>query len=47
MTKLQKNQQAADKTRGIYLHPTNGQKLLIPVVKLEKGWKKMKKKMTL
>ena len=30
-----------------YLHPINGQKLLIPVVELGKSWKKSRKKATL
>jgi hypothetical protein len=32
MSKLQKSQQAAERVRYRYLHPTSGQKLLIPVV---------------
>jgi hypothetical protein len=39
MTTLQKNQQAAERVRGRYLHPTNGQKQLTPVVELGKSWK--------
>jgi hypothetical protein len=31
MTVLQKTQQAAEKVKCIYLHPTNGQKQLTPV----------------
>ena len=30
-----------------YLHPTNGQKLLTPVVELGENWKKLRKKGTL
>ena len=41
MTTLQKTQQAAERIRCRYLYPTNGQKLLTPVVELGKGWKKM------
>jgi hypothetical protein len=37
MTALQKTQQAAERVRCRYLHPTNGQKLLNPVVELGKG----------
>jgi hypothetical protein len=37
MTTLQKTQQAAERVRCRYLHPTNGQKLLTPVVELGKG----------
>jgi hypothetical protein len=37
MTALQKIQQAAEKVRCRYLHPTNGQKLLTPVVGLGKA----------
>ena len=40
-TALQKTQQAAEKVRCRYLHPTNGQKLLTPVVELRKNWKKL------
>jgi hypothetical protein len=29
------------------LHPTNGQKLQTPVVELGKGWKKLRRRMTL
>jgi hypothetical protein len=44
MTTFWKTQQAAERVRGRYLHPTNGQKLLTPVVELGKGWKKLRKK---
>jgi hypothetical protein len=37
MTALQKTQQAAERDRCRYLHPTNGQKLVTPVVKLGKA----------
>jgi hypothetical protein len=37
MIALQKTQQAAEKVRYRYLHPTNGQNLLTPVVELEKA----------
>jgi hypothetical protein len=37
MTALQKTQQAAERVRCRYLHPTNGQKQLTPVVELGKA----------
>ena len=37
MTALRKTQQAAERVRRRYLHPTNEQKLLTPVVELGKG----------
>jgi hypothetical protein len=37
MIALQKTQKAADRIRCRYLHQTNGQKLLIPVLELGKG----------
>jgi hypothetical protein len=33
----QKTQKAAERVRCRYLHPTNGQKMLTPVVELRKG----------
>jgi hypothetical protein len=36
MTALQKTQQAAERVRCRYLHPSNAQKQLTPVVDLEK-----------
>jgi hypothetical protein len=47
MTALQKTQQAAERVRCRYLHPTNGQKLLTIVVGLGKSWKKLRKSVTL
>jgi hypothetical protein len=47
MTTLQKTQQAAERLRGRYLHPTNGQKLLTPMLELGKGWKKLKRRAAL
>jgi hypothetical protein len=44
---LWKTQQAAERLRCRYLHPTNGQKLLRPVVELKKSWKKLRKRVTL
>jgi hypothetical protein len=43
MTALQKTQQAAERVRCRYLHPTNGQKQLTPVVELGKIWKKLRR----
>jgi hypothetical protein len=37
MNALQKTQQEAARVRCRYLHPTNGQKQLTPVVELEKA----------
>jgi hypothetical protein len=47
MTALRKTQQAAERVRCRYLYPTSGQKLMTPVVKLGKGWKKLRRKVTL
>ena len=47
MTALQKTQQAAERVRCRYLHPTNGQKLLSPVVELRKGRRRLRKRATL
>jgi hypothetical protein len=47
MTLVQKTQQAAERVRCRYLHLTNGQKLLIPVVGLGKGRKKLRRSVTL
>ena len=41
MTALQKTQQVAERVRCRYLHPTNGPKLVTPVVELGKSWKKL------
>jgi hypothetical protein len=43
---LQEAQQAAEKVRCRYIYPTNGQKLETPVVELEEGWKKPRKRTT-
>jgi hypothetical protein len=43
----QKSQQAAEGIRDRYLYTTNGQKVLIPVVELRKGWKKLRRRATL
>jgi hypothetical protein len=37
MTALQKTQQAAERVRCRYLHTTNGQELMTPVVEIEKN----------
>jgi hypothetical protein len=42
-TALWKTQQAAERVRVRYLHPTNGQKLLTPGVELGKCWKKLRR----
>jgi hypothetical protein len=42
MTPLQKIQQAAERVRGRYLHPANGQKQLTPVVELGEAEKKLR-----
>jgi hypothetical protein len=47
MTALHKTQQAAERVSCTYLHPTNGQKLLTPVVELGKSWKKLRTRTTL
>jgi hypothetical protein len=48
MTALQKTQQAAERVRCRYLHPTNGQKkLLTPVAEFGKSWKKLRRRVTL
>jgi hypothetical protein len=44
MTALLKTQQAAERVRCRYLYPTNGQKMVTPVVELGKRWKKLKRK---
>jgi hypothetical protein len=47
MTVLLKAQQATERVRCRYLHPTSGQKLLIPVVELRKSWrKKLRRRVT-
>jgi hypothetical protein len=47
MTVTQKTQQEAERVRCRYLHPTNGQKLLTPVIGLGKSWKKLRKRAAL
>jgi hypothetical protein len=47
MAALQKTLQAARRVRCRYLHPTNAQKLLNPVVEFGYSWKKLKRRATL
>ena len=47
ITTLWETQQAAERVRGRYLHPTNGQKQLTPVVELGKIGKKLRRRATL
>jgi hypothetical protein len=47
MTALRKTQQRAERVRCRYLHPTNGQKLLTPVVELEKSWNTLRRRVAL
>ena len=47
MTALGKFQQAAERVRDRYLQPTNGQKLLTPMVELGESWKKLRRRVTL
>jgi hypothetical protein len=46
MAVLQQAQQATERDRCRYLHPTNGQKPGTPVVELGRGWKKLRKRET-
>jgi hypothetical protein len=47
MTVSRKTQQAAERVRCRYLYPTNGQKVVTPVVELGKRWKKLRRRGTL
>ena len=47
MSLNRKTQQAAESIGCKYLHPTNGQKLLAPVVELGKSWKKLRRRANL
>jgi hypothetical protein len=47
MAALQEAQQAAERVRCRYLHPTNGQKPGISETELRKGWKKLRRRATL
>jgi len=47
MTSHRKTQQAAQRVRCRYLHPTNEQKLLTPVAELGKSRKKLRRRETL
>jgi len=40
-------QQATEGVRCRYLHPTNGQKLLTPMVELGESWKELRRRETL
>jgi hypothetical protein len=42
-----KAQQVAERLRCRYLYPSNGQKLVTPVVELGKSWKKLRRRVTL
>jgi hypothetical protein len=46
MTTLQKAQQATERIRCRYLHPTSGQKMMTSVVELGKSWKKLRRRVT-
>ena len=46
MVVLQEAQQAAERVRYGYLHPTNGQKPGTPVVELGKSWEKLRRRAT-
>ena len=41
-----KGKKPAERVRCRYLHPTNGQKLVTPVVELRKSWKKLRRRLT-
>jgi hypothetical protein len=47
MTAPRKTQQAAERVRCRYLHPTNGQEQLTSVVVSGKSWKKLRKRAAL
>jgi hypothetical protein len=47
MIALRKTQKAAERVRCRYLHPTDEQKLLTPVVKLGESWNKLRRRETL
>jgi hypothetical protein len=44
MAVLQEAQQAAERVRCRYLHPTIGQELMTLVVELGKSWKKLRRR---
>jgi hypothetical protein len=46
MTALQEDHQTSDWDRNRYLHPTDGLKSGIPMVELEKDWKKLRSMVT-
>ena len=47
MAVLREAQQAAEGDIGRYLHSSNGQKLVTPVVELGKTWKKLRRRAAL
>jgi hypothetical protein len=47
LTALKKTQQATERVICRYLHPSNGQKLVTPVVELGKSCKKLRREVTL
>jgi len=47
MTALQKTQQATERVRCRYVHPSNERKLPIPLVELGKSWRKLRRRVTL
>jgi hypothetical protein len=44
---LETPKKAAKRVRCRYLHPTNGHKLVTPVVELRKSWKKLRRRVNL
>jgi hypothetical protein len=46
MAALKEAQKAVERARCRYLHPTNGKKPGTPVVKVGKGWKKLRRRTT-
>jgi hypothetical protein len=44
---LRKTQSAAERVRCRYLHPTNRQKLVTPVVELGISWKELRRRVAL
>jgi hypothetical protein len=47
MTALWKTQQAVERIRCRYLHPSSGKKQLTPVTELGESWKKLRGRVTL
>ena len=46
LTTVRKDQQAPQRVRCWYLHPTNGQKLVTRMVELGQSWKKLRRRTT-